>query len=318
MDIKIEEFQFVNFFARFLFEKKLNICILILSGSMDTNPILQMQKKISNLISERKYDFIIDLSHVKYISSKGLGFLIYLMKYRKNFLYLSFPPEDILRPLKLLSMDDIFIFYHNPDELKNETGIPDEIIQCLKYEIAAIRDIHYHMRWMKILRDYLAQEEVIKEMQNLTPYIQQADRSDSITLPSEEKYACILYKFLDRIFSKEVKIDRKEVDDITVELIAKELMTNAVKHGYDNKKEGVIEANFQVDDEKIEIRVIDYGKGFTAPLDSHTPSLSTGLQLLKKIFDDVTISEAPPKEINGLVLGKGTMVKMTKYLKPKH
>jgi anti-sigma B factor antagonist len=317
MDIRRQEFEFVNFFSRILFDDSSHICTLILSGSMDTNPILKLEEEIEKIISERKYDFIVDLTHVRYISSTGLGFLIYLLKCRKNFLFLSYPPNTILKPFKLLDLDDLFLYYHNPDELIKKETISDELVLLLKQEISLIRDIYYRKRWVKILRDYLAHKDVINEIRRMAPYIQQADHSESVTLPSEEKYACILYKFIDRAFSEIARINRREVDDITVELISKELMTNAVKHGYDNRTDGVIEANYKLYDEKVELNMIDYGKGFSTSRTTDNILPSAGLELLKKIFDEVTITEPPKKDVKGLVLGKGTMVRMTKYLGPK-
>ena len=313
MDLKRETFEYTNFFARFIFDNNSNICIIVFSGSMTTESIIDLKQKTTETIKKRIYDYVVDLSHVTYISSTGLGFLAFLSKYRNNFLFLSVPPEEIRRPFELLEMEDIFRFYKKPADLVKEEVIPDAMVSILVKEIEQIRDIQYHKRWVKILRDYLSHDEVIKEIKRLTPYIKQASESDMITLPSEVKYTCILYKFLDRVFSQIAKIDRADVDDTTLELISKELMTNAVRHGYEYRKDGVVQAKYMMNDEKIEISVIDYGKGFSlSKTEQELPR--SGLELLKKIFDEVSISEAPKAKVKGAILGKGTMVKMVKYL----
>ncbi len=318
MAIKRDILEFANFYVRFLYDDKLQIFIIIFCGSLDKEPILEFREKIKDNLLTKQFNFIVDLNHVTYISSAGLGFLMYLSKYKKNFIFLSYPPETIQKPFKLLEMDEFFQFYSNPEELKMRVNIPDNIIQVINDE-TAILTIQYDRRWLNILRrHYLTYEEVMKEIERMKPYIRQADHADSITLPSEDKYVCVLYKFLDRIFNKIAKISREEIDDALVELIAKELMANAVTHGYDNRKEGVVEVNFKIDNEKLEINMIDYGKGIFTSKPSHDLFPSAGLKLLRKIFDDVDISKAPKKRVQGLVLGKGTMVKMTKYLKPKH
>jgi anti-sigma regulatory factor (Ser/Thr protein kinase) len=209
----------------------------------------------------------------------------------------------------------VFKFYHSYEELKEKAMVSDVIIEILRKRSESIRNVQYRKRWVKILRDYLAHAEVMEEIQKMTPLIRQADHDESIVLPSEEKYACILYKFLYRVFSKIAKINSYEVDDMTIELISKELMTNAVKHGYNYKKDGVIEANYKFNGEKIEINIIDYGKGFAPSRYSHDSLPSAGLEILRKIFDNVNICEAPKKDVEGLVIGEGTMVKMIKHIK---
>jgi anti-anti-sigma factor len=313
MGIRRREFEYTNFFARFLFDDDAHICVIVLSGSMDTESIIDLKEKTSMMIKSRDYDLIVDVSHVSYISSTGLGYLAFIAKYRKNFLFLSVPSEEIRKPFKLLEMDDIFQFYRKPSDLIQDELVPDSIVTVLAHEVEQIRDIQYQKRWVKILRDYLSHDEVIQEIKRLAPYLKQATESEIITLPSEVKYTCILYKFLDRVFSKVANIDRNEVDDTTLELIAKELMTNAVRHGYEYRKNGVVQAKYSVDDEKIEINVIDYGKGFSdSKKEQELPR--SGLELLKKIFNEVIVSEAPKAQVEGTVLGKGTMVTMIRYL----
>jgi len=315
MSLKKESLEFVNFFTTVMYDDESGIFIIIFSGSMDKNPILKLQEKIKNMIAKRTYNFIIDVSNVTYISSSGLGFLMYIMKYRKNFIFLSSPPEEILKAFKLLDMDDLFKFYYNAEELKTRTNISDEVIQAIKDETLAIKTIRYKKRWVKIFREnFPTQIEATREVEKMLPYILQAEQANSISFPSDEKYTCVLYKFIDKTITRVAKIDREEVDDALVELIAKELMTNAVKHGYDHKKTGVIEANFKLDNEKLQLSVIDYGKGFSPSASTHNALPSAGLELLKRIFDNISISEAPKKDVKGLVLGKGTMVTMTKHL----
>jgi anti-anti-sigma factor len=304
----------LNLCARFIFDEEMKTCAIILSGSLDTQGILKLQKKIKEIVPIKKYDLIVDLTHVMYISSSGLGFLIYLQEYRKEHCFLSFPPDPILKTFKLLNLDEMFDYYHKPEELKEKFPISDRIIVEIRNELKIIRDTQYTMQWVKILRDYLAHEEMVKQMEKMAPYVLQADHSDSITLPSEEKYACILFKFLDRVLRKVANIPQTEIDDITIELIAKELMTNAVMHGYENQKNGIVEANYNFDGKRLEFSIIDYGKGFREKEKEGDRLPATGLKLIKKIFDELEITAAPKKKVSGLILGEGTMVKMVKNI----
>jgi anti-anti-sigma factor len=316
MALKKEVLEFVNFHARYYYDRAQKIFIFLLSGSIDKEPILELKDRIHDLITSRNFNFIVDLSHVTYISSTGLGFLMYLMKYRNDFIFLSSPPEVIFKAFKLLDTDDLFMFYFTPEELKQRAQLSDEIVKLIKDESQAIKDITYKKRWVKILREnFPTYYEAMKEVEKLTPFIQQAEQLDAISIPSQGKYTCVLYKFLDRILFRVAKFNREEVDDVIVELVAKELMTNAIKHGYDNKPDGVVEAHYSLDKDKLVFHVIDYGKGFFPHKPSHDLIPPAGLELLRKIFDKVDINEAPKKAIQGKVLGKGTMVSLTKKLK---
>lgn len=314
MDIREHKLEYTNLSAEFLFFEEEGICVLVLNGSMDTQPILKLQQEVENQSIERKYDFVIDINNVQYISSTGLGFLLHLMKLRRNFLFMTYPPEMVMRSISLLNLDEVFMFFRTYEELRNNAAIPDIIVQILQKRLEKSRRAQYRKRWVRILRDYLAHMEVVQEIQRMGPYIQQADYANAISVPSEEKYACILYKFFDRIFTKVIQGNPGDIDDWTIELIAKELMTNAVKHGYNYRKNGVVEANYVLDDGTIEINVIDWGKGFSTTPNSSGTLPSSGLKILRKIFDEIIIAEAPKKDIQGLVLGNGTMVTLKKRL----
>ena len=316
--MKRDSFEFPAFYCRHLVDEENGIMVIIFSGSLDKEPVLRLKSHIQDMVLNRQFNFIVDLTYVNYISSTGLGFLMYLSKYRKQYVFLSFPPEEIQKPFKLLEMEEYFQFYSNPDELKARAQAPTEVILAIKDETAII-DVHYKMRWMNILRGYVSShEEEMQEIDRMRPYLHDADTADSIQLPSEEKYACVLYKYIDRIFRQVAHIPAEEIDEALVELIAKELITNAIKHGYENRKDGIIEAHYDIDNEKLVFYLTDYGKGFSSPQPRHDLFPSAGLKLLDKLFDEVAIRRAPKKRVPGVVLGRGTQVSMKKYLKPRH
>jgi anti-anti-sigma factor len=316
--MKSDSIEFPAFHCRYLLDEENRIAVIIFSGSLDKEPVLKIKKHLQDYVITRRFSFIVDLTYVNYISSTGLGFLMYLSKYKEQFAFLSFPPEEIQKPFKLMELDEYFQFYSNPDELKTRAQVPAELVRALKDE-TAMMDIHYKMRWMNILRGYVSShDDLMKEIDHMRPYLHDAENEEVLTLPSEEKYSCVLYRFLDRIFRQEANISNEEIDETLVELIAKELITNAVKHGYGNRKDGIIEANYTLDNEKLIFNLIDYGKGFSSPQPRHDLFPSAGLRLLDKLFDEVVIRRPQRKRVQGLVLGKGTQVSMTKYLKPRH
>jgi anti-anti-sigma factor len=315
-DITKETFDFMNLSVNLIIDDHNDICAMILNGSMDTESVMEFRGEMKEMLIIRRYDFIVDVNNVTYISSTALGFLMFLAAHKKNFVYLSSPPKKISKSLKVLGIHPMFKFYNNVEDLKKEKTIPESIIQHIAQKAEIQEDVKYHERWLKILRDHLAYTQIVEEVHKLEPYRKQADHGDSITLPSDKKYSCILYRFLERIFRRVAKIDSQEIEDEAIEIIATELMENAVRHGYDFKKEGVVEANFKIDSEKLEINFIDYGKGFKDSAEKIFPP--AGLKIIKNIFDDVSVKEAPKKEVQGLVEGKGTTVAMIKYLTPKY
>lgn len=316
LQIKQQTYEFIHFVVHLLFDDSTHICVLMLNGSMDTQSVWELQKTMKEIIQQRSYNYIVDLAHVTHMSSTGLGLLMSLARYKKNYVLLSYPREAVLQSFKLLGITDLFQFYRGIDELERKKGIPINLVTCMKDIQKQEREIQYSKRWVKILRDYMVHTEVMEEIKKMSPYITQADHDDIIVIPCEEKYACILYKFLDRIFTKTIKGDGIAIDDFTTELIAKELMTNAVRHGYNYQKGGIVEAYYKVvDDEKIEIYIIDYGRGFSSSIIYNDSHVKAGLKLIEKIFDEVSIDTAPKKKGSGLILGEGATIKMVKYLK---
>lgn len=314
-DIIRETYEYANFTARAIFDKAADICALVLNGSMDTEPVMEFRAKMKERILLHRYDFIVDLDRVTYISSTALGFLMFLAAHKKNTVYLSTPQMNVAKPIKILGVHSMFKSYERIGELKEKITIPDAVFEYMVEPSSEQKNVQYLSRWHKILRDYLFHEQVNDEIKILTPYIQKAEHADNITLPSDRKYSCVLYIFLEKMFRDIANFDQSEIDDDTLELMAKELMTNAVLHGYNNNKEGVVEVSYTIDTIKLEINVIDYGKGFTDTDKQLFPK--TGLKLLENFFDNIAITEAPKKEVQGLILGKGTKITLTKNLIPQ-
>jgi anti-sigma regulatory factor (Ser/Thr protein kinase) len=229
--------------------------------------------------------------------------------------YLSTPRPAVAKPLKILGIHSMFKSYERIEKLKQNIAISDPVLEYLSEPTAEQKNVQYLSRWLKILRDYLAYEQTEEEIKILTPYIQKAEQANIITLPSDKKYTCVLYIFIEKIFRNIAKFDKDEINDDVIEIMAKEIMTNAVMHGYDNKKDGIVEASYSIDTKKLDIFVTDYGKGFTDT--QRHPFPKTGLKLLEKYFDNIVIAEAPKKEVEGLVLGKGTKMTLTKNLIPQ-
>jgi len=107
--------------------------------------------------------------------------------------------------------------------------------------------------------------------------------------------------------------------DPTVEELAdiktavSEAVTNAIIHGYEST-EGMIEVECEICDKKIEIKVIDFGKGIEnieqarVPLYTSKPELERsgmGFTVMETFMDEVNVESSP---------NNGTIITMIKNL----
>lgn len=295
--------------------EKTGTCAILLSGSLDTHVVPQLHEKMKAITAGRRYNFIVDLDGLTYISSAGLGFLMYLYKIKQDSIYLSHPRPAILKPFNLLDIRSLFNYYQAVDDLHKKAGMPEVAVKSIREEKNSLRVMQPRKRGLEILAEYLDQENDLLEIRRMTPYIHEAEHKEKFTLPAEEKYAGVLYVFLDRIFGGEGGYDWKTINEDTVELVARELMANAVKHGYGYQKGGMVEVGYKADQTKLTISFTDHGRGYMPDSERDNEIPPAGLALLKKIFDKITISEAPQIKAEGLVLGPGTTVRMVKYYK---
>ena len=114
-------------------------------------------------------------------------------------------------------------------------------------------------------------------------------------------------------FLSEINIHFDELMDIKTAL--SEAVTNAIDHGYAENEDGVIitEATIK-DDEKIIIKVVDFGKGIEDISLAMTPAYTSkpesehagmGFTIMESFMDDVKIESA---------LGLGTKITMRKQI----
>jgi stage II sporulation protein AB (anti-sigma F factor) len=312
--MKRENYEYRNLNVVVFFDDESDNCAMVMFGSMDTDAVIEFRTQIRDKLLLRRYNYMIDLSQTTYLSSTALGLLMFLAAHKKNAIYVMQPPKTIATPLKILGIHPMFKYFENYDGLLSTAVFPAEFVNTVKNIFDSKEEIVYKDRWLKILHDFLTNEQILDELNIMMPFIKQAENNKKITIPSDKKYTCVAYHFLEYIFRKVAQFDENEVDDYTIELIVKELIQNSVVHGYDNQKTGVIEIQYTVDPTRVTIEFIDYGKGITES--SENPFPPAGLDLLRKIFDDLKISDAPKNQVDGLVLGKGTRVTLVKSLIP--
>ncbi len=311
--VEVIERQTGNLVLWLGFDKENGTYGVIFSGTMDTTPVEEIKPVLQQKCFSGQYNYIVDTEGVSYVSSTGLRILTLFHQHRKLFALFSKLNDYIRKPFTLLGIDKFLQFYSNIDELKGKQGISDELLLQMKNQKSkVIFGVRASERWIKILQDYVGKAEAVKYVRELTPFIMKVDKETEITLPSEEKYSAVLYKFFEKAIRKEAKIPATVLSDDEIELAAREIMTNAVKHGYNYKKDGIIEASYKITSKELILEVTDYGVGMRP--EAKVLSKGKGIPLLRRMFDAVLFDkpQGPPKR--GQALGTGTRVQLIKYL----
>lgn len=112
-------------------------------------------------------------------------------------------------------------------------------------------------------------------------------------------------------FASQLDLTCEELADIKTAV--SEAVTNSIVHGYTDTN-GVIEISCRLTENKIEVKIVDYGKGIDdielamQPLYSSIPGeerSGMGFTVMESFMDTLQVDSAP---------GSGTTVKMTKHI----
>lgn len=113
-------------------------------------------------------------------------------------------------------------------------------------------------------------------------------------------------------FASQLDPTIEELSD--VKTAVSEAVTNAIIHGYENKS-GIVVINCKIEDNKLFVEIIDYGKGIEdvelarQPLYTSKPELERsgmGFTVMETFMDTLEVESVP---------GEGTRVKMIKKFK---
>ncbi|SHJ39986.1 serine/threonine-protein kinase RsbW [Geosporobacter subterraneus DSM 17957] len=128
----------------------------------------------------------------------------------------------------------------------------------------------------------------------------------SISIPSKPEYVSVVRLTTSAIASR-MGFNVEEIEDIKVAVA--EACTNAIIHS-NCKQDDNFNIHFGMDEKKIVIQVQDQGNGFYCEA-VEEPDLTSpkegglGIFIIKSLMDEVVLESD---------IGKGTTIKMTKYL----
>ncbi|MDK2984671.1 MAG: hypothetical protein PWQ96_313 [Clostridia bacterium] len=111
-------------------------------------------------------------------------------------------------------------------------------------------------------------------------------------------------------FAAQLDLTLNELEEIKV--ATSEAVSNALIHGYEQNKKGIISISATLFEDKLEIVIEDQGKGIENVEQALQPAYSTdpermglGFMFMKSFMDDVKVEST---------VGKGTRVYLTKFL----
>ncbi|UCD83335.1 MAG: hypothetical protein JSU92_08390 [Deltaproteobacteria bacterium] len=326
-----------------------DLCLVLLGGTADTNQAGELHDIIEKgyLTGKKAFNYIIDLEKLRYVSSTGIGILIGMRNDAKEFVAIASASERMKKNLSthgLIQIGPDVSYIQEYDSLKDAlkakgaSTIFTDISINLK--MGLVEGIEYDHREQTILKAYLpraSKEEVYKELKKMAGYekeiyVDEKNVSDEINVPSERKYAVVIFRFLKEAFKRANLYGENKFDDDYLEITAKELTENAVMWGYKGRRDGVINCRYSLDNERLVIHYTDWGAGYSPSSIETLKDLigfrtaGEGLNRLQGLFDDPIrpLGPAPEmsnktndfiaKNLKGFTPGKGTRVTLVKYL----
>ncbi|MDZ7860205.1 MAG: STAS domain-containing protein [Candidatus Krumholzibacteriota bacterium] len=106
-------------------EENQNVSIVTVKGFIDTTTSSELEEAIKKLLDERRFDIVINLGDVDYISSAGWGiFISEIKKIRQNGgdLKLASMVGDVYEVFELLEFQTILESYDSVDEAVRSFG----------------------------------------------------------------------------------------------------------------------------------------------------------------------------------------------------
>ncbi len=347
----MKDIYFINREGNFeaIIRSEKDLCVVLLGGTADTNQAGELHDIIEReyLTGKKEFNYIVDIEKLRYISSTGIGILLGMHDDAKEFAAIASASKRMKNNLSthgLIQPDPAFSYLQEYDTLENalKTKGASTIFTDISLNLknGLMEGVEYAYREQTILKGYIpraSEEELYKELKKMAAeykkkiYTDGKNVSDEINVPSERKYAVVIFRFLKEVFKKANLFGEHGFNDDHLEIIAKELTENAVMWGYKGRRYGVINCRYFLDNERLVIYYTDWGSGYSPSKIKTLKSLirfrtaGEGLNRLQGLFDNPIrpISPAPKmgrkakdfisKNLNAFTPRKGTKITLVKY-----
>lgn len=310
-------------------------CLLLMGGRAETQQAREVHALllVTGIISnEKKYNFIVDLSKVRYLSSTALGMISQLAKIKKKELIICGADSGCSKGLSSVGVfadeEERVSYTAEISAVLEERNFSVELKERVVGAIDSLQEPHQpDLREAAIVASYLKNTDdkaVAAEMHNMERYIKEAFNSERLLIPAKNVYSVCSFIYLRRLLRAIGRYSKEPTqyyyDEDTVEILAKELTENAVRWAY-RSGDGVIELNYSVNDKYLVVFFSDYGSGYREKkIRGIFRAGGKGLKRIRGVIDGylTVISPAPiiskqmreeiATDFSTMVPGKGTLV----------
>ncbi|MBF0235549.1 MAG: anti-sigma factor antagonist [Desulfamplus sp.] len=135
------------------------------TGNIEASTIHMFQEAFEELLKEKKYKVILNLSGVVYITSTGLGGLVKyfnLFSEKGGYLVLTNVSDPVMNVIQMLELQVIVPIYKNVDDLcENFTGKMEEVEEETKIEHLAVVNSQVSDRKTKVALEQVEKREIV-------------------------------------------------------------------------------------------------------------------------------------------------------------
>jgi anti-anti-sigma regulatory factor len=313
-------------------------CLLLMGGRAETQQAREVHALllVTGIISnEKKYNFIVDLSKVRYLSSTALGMISQLAQIKKDKFVICGADSACRKGLSSVGVstgDDVesVLFEENISAVLDEYAFPRELKERVLSAIDKLQEPHQpDLREAAIVASYLKETDdkaVAAAMSKMERFMKEAFNSERLLIPAKNEFSVCTFIYLRRLLRSIDRYSKEPTqyyyDEDTVEILAKELTENAVRWAYPSR-EGIIELNYSLNAKYLVVFFCDYGVGYREKkLRGIFRAGGKGLKRIRNVIDGylTVISPAPviskktrneiTAEFSSMVPGKGTFIIM--------
>lgn len=253
--------------------------VLTLGGRAETQDSGVLQEFLHQQVLERdpRWNFLVNVANLDYLSSTALRIFVDLDMYKAEALHVAGGKEKLLRSLETVGLAadrQRGIALHVDVKAALESlGLPPEVFQlCATDELRVGRDPRGFAKEVDLLK-WSSRERVLglhlaKDLFRLDRlFTDHFEKAPVLVVPTETRYGVLIFKFLKRILAeaglyREIRKDPRFLDEDDLEVLTKELLENAIDHGYRGRGHGLVAVEARHLEDRFELAFSDFGEGY--------------------------------------------------------